>query len=44
MALLIPQFGVASSGMIAIVARLWTTIVEVIPAGLFWMRYLREIR
>lgn len=44
MALLTPQFGVASSGMIAIVARLWTTIVEVIPAGLFWMRYLREIR
>jgi hypothetical protein len=43
-ALLTPQFGVASSGMIAIVARLWTTIVEILPAGFFWMRYLRGSR
>lgn len=40
-AFLTPHFGAGSSGVIAIVARLWTTVVEVVPAGLFWMRYVR---
>lgn len=40
LALLTPHFGVASSGMIAVIARLWTTGVELVPAGLLWSRYV----
>lgn len=32
-----PITGPAVGGALAIVARAWTTIVELIPAGLFWM-------
>jgi len=39
-AFLTPHIGAASSGVLAIVARLWTTLVEVVPAGLFWTRYV----
>jgi len=35
-AFLTPQFGAAASGMIAVVARLWTTVVELLVAALFW--------
>jgi hypothetical protein len=37
---LTPHFGATSSGVIAVVARLWTTLVELVPAGLFWTRYV----
>ncbi|MDZ7779704.1 MAG: lysylphosphatidylglycerol synthase domain-containing protein [Gemmatimonadota bacterium] len=36
-AFLTPQFGGGAAGMIAIVARLWTTLVEVVPAAVLWM-------
>lgn len=39
-AFLTPHFGVAPSGVIAVVARLWTTAVELVPAGIFWSRYV----
>jgi hypothetical protein len=35
-ALLTPYFGVGPSGVVAVIARLWTTAVELVPAGLFW--------
>lgn len=37
---LTPHLGAAPSGVLAIVARVWTTLVEVIPAGVFWLRQL----
>jgi glycosyltransferase 2 family protein len=36
-AFLTPHIGIASAGTIAVVARIWTTIVEVIPATVFWL-------
>jgi len=39
-AFLTPHLGVAPSGVIAVVARLWTTLVELVPAGIFWSRYV----
>lgn len=39
-AFLTPHFGAAASGVIAVVARLWTTVVELVPAGIFWSRYV----
>ena len=39
-AFLTPHFGVGPSGVIAVVQRLWTTAVEVVPAGIFWTRYV----
>ena len=41
---LTPHFGATSSGVIAVVSRLWTTLVELVPAGLFWMRHLAADR
>jgi len=41
---LTPHFGATSSGVIAVVARLWTTLVELVPAGLFWMRHVASHR
>ena len=35
---LTPHLGAAPSGMLALVARVWTTAVEVVPAGIFWIR------
>ena len=37
---LTPHLGAASSGVVAIVARVWTTLVEVVPAAIFWIGYL----
>lgn len=37
---LTPHIGAVSSGLIAVVARLWMTVVELVPAGLFWTRYV----
>jgi hypothetical protein len=28
--------------MIAIIARIWTTLIEVIPAGVFWLRHVAD--
>ena len=39
-ALLSPQLGAASAGAVAVIARLWTTLVEVVPAAAFWARHL----
>lgn len=39
-AFLTPHLGAASSGLIAVVARVWTTVVEVVPASLFWLRHV----
>jgi hypothetical protein len=38
--LLTPQFGVTTAGAVAVTARLWTTVLEVIPAAIFWVRHL----
>jgi uncharacterized membrane protein YbhN (UPF0104 family) len=35
-AFLSPQLGPGTAGAVAVVARLWTTAVEVVPAGAFW--------
>lgn len=37
---LTPHLGAAPSGVLAVVARLWTTIVELVPAGVFWLRHV----
>lgn len=37
---LTPHLGAAPSGVLAVVARLWTTVVELIPAGVFWLRHV----
>lgn len=37
---LTPHLGAAPSGVLALVARLWTTLVEVVPAGIFWLGHL----
>ena len=39
-AFLAPQVGAGAAGAIAVVARLWTTLLEVIPAAAFWTRHL----
>lgn len=39
-ALLTPWMGAAPAGALAVLARIWTTVVEVLPAGLFWGRHL----
>ena len=39
---LTPHLGAASSGLVAVVARLWMTLVEVTPAGIFWMRHVAK--
>jgi hypothetical protein len=41
---LTPHLGAAPSGVLAIVARVWTTLVEVVPAGVFWLRHLARSR
>ena len=37
---LTPHLGAAASGVVAIVARIWTTLVEVVPAALFWIGHV----
>ena len=39
-ALLSPQLGAPTAGAIAVAARLWTTLIEVVPAAAFWTRHL----
>ena len=39
-AFLSPQLGPGTAGAVALVARVWTTAVEVVPASIFWGRYL----
>ena len=39
-ALLTPHLGLGPSGAVAVIARVWTTLVEVIPAGIFWLRHV----
>ena len=39
---LAPHIGAPASAMLAVITRLWTTIVEVIPAGLFWFIYVSK--
>jgi glycosyltransferase 2 family protein len=42
--LLAPQFGASGAGAVAVAARLWTTVIEVIPAAAFWARHLTSDR
>ncbi|MGE0160702.1 MAG: hypothetical protein AB7T31_14945 [Gemmatimonadales bacterium] len=37
---LTPHLGAAPSGVVAIVARVWTTLVEVVPAAAFWIAHV----
>lgn len=37
---LTPHLGAAPSGVVAVVSRLWTTVVELAPAGIFWLRHM----
>jgi uncharacterized membrane protein YbhN (UPF0104 family) len=37
-AFLTPLMGPGAAGVLALVARVWTTVVELVPAGIFWMR------
>ena len=39
-AFLTPHLGLGPSGALAVVARIWTTVVEVVPASAFWARHL----
>lgn len=38
--LLSPQLGPGASGAVAVIARIWTTLIEVIPAAAFWAHHL----
>ena len=37
---LTPHLSAAPAGVLAIVARVWTTLVEVVPAGIFWLGHM----
>lgn len=37
-ALMAPQVGAGVAGAVAVIARLWTTVIEVVPSGVFWAR------
>ena len=39
-ALLAPHLGVAHAGAFAVIARVWTTVVELVPAVAFWIRHV----
>ena len=43
-ALLSPQLGASNAGAIAVIARVWTTLVEVAPAAAFWAGHLASSR
>lgn len=38
---LTPHLGATASGVIAVVSRVWTTLVELVPAGIFWLGWIR---
>jgi len=40
LALLSPQLGAGTAGAVAVIARIWTTGVEVVPAAAFWARHM----
>lgn len=40
-ALLAPHLGVGPAGAVAVVARVWTTVVELVPAAVFWGMQMR---
>jgi uncharacterized membrane protein YbhN (UPF0104 family) len=37
---LTPHVGAGPAGVVAVVSRLWTTVVELLPAGIFWLRWV----
>ena len=37
---LTPHLGVGVAGALAVIARIWTTVVELVPAALFWVRHV----
>lgn len=39
-ALMSPQLGPGAAGAVAVIARIWTTVIEVVPAAAFWTRHL----
>jgi len=39
---LTPHLGAAPAAVLAVVARLWTTLVELVPAGVFWLARMRH--
>ena len=39
-----PHLGLGPSGVIAVVARLWTTLTEVVPAAVFWCQHITSKR
>ena len=39
-----PHLGLGPSGVIAVVARLWTTLTEVLPASVFWFQHITSKR
>lgn len=41
-ALMAPQVGAGPAGAVAVIARLWTTIIEVVPAAAFWARHVTK--
>jgi hypothetical protein len=41
-AFLTPHLGAGPSGALAVAARLWTTLVEIVPAGAFWIGHVLE--
>jgi len=38
--LLAPSMGAAPAGALAVIARIWTTVVELVPAAAFWVRHV----
>ena len=40
LAFLTPHVGAASAGTLAVIARIWTTVVELVPAAVFWVRHV----
>jgi uncharacterized membrane protein YbhN (UPF0104 family) len=40
--LLSPSVGAGPAALAAIIARVWTTVVEVVPAGAFWLAGMRS--
>ena len=42
-ALLSPQMGAAAAGAVALITRLWMTLLEVVPAAAFWARHLATV-
>ena len=38
---LTPHLGAGASGVVAVVSRVWTTLVELVPAGIFWLGWMR---